>query len=60
MNRKKGQEWTTIRVTDSERRQRVAAILNDPEFQAKLAKDMKTKRKTICLRPDIVKSEGER
>ncbi len=57
MNRKKGQEWTTIRVTDSERRDRVAAILNDPEFQAKLAKDMKTKRKTICLNPAFVRFE---
>lgn len=49
-----------MRVTDSERRDRVAAILNDPEFQAKLAKDMKTKRKTICLNPAFAKSEGER
>lgn len=57
MNRKKGQEWTTIRVTDSERRQRIAAILNDPEFQAKLAKDMKTKRKTICLNPAFARFE---
>lgn len=51
MNRKKGQEWTTIRVTDSERRQRIAAILNDPEFQASLAKNQRTKRKTICVNP---------
>lgn len=59
MNRKKGQDWTTIRVTDSERRQRIAAILDDPEFQAKLAKDMKTKRRTIVLNPAFSANEDK-
>lgn len=51
-DRKKGQNWTTKRVNNSELNQRIRAMLEDPTLIAKLAKDKKTKRRTVVLNPD--------